>query len=80
MFSRTLDNDDVLAGIRVPTLVVHGTGDRIVRLSAGEHTASTVPSAVLRTYDGSGHAPFLDTPERFDRDLAAFVRSINRDR
>jgi pimeloyl-ACP methyl ester carboxylesterase len=78
MFSRTLDNDDVLANIRVPTLVVHGTEDRIVRLSAAEHTANRVPGAVLRTYGGSGHAPFLDTPERFDRDLAGFVRSVHR--
>lgn len=76
MFSRTLDNDDVLAGIRVPALVVHGTRDRIVRPSAAEHTAGNVPGAVLRMYDGYGHAPFLETPERFDRDLAAFVRSI----
>lgn len=79
MFSRVLDNDDVLAGMRVPTLVIHGTGDRIVRLRAGEHTAERVPGAVLRTYDGVGHAPFLETPERFNRDLADFVRSARRD-
>lgn len=78
MFSRVLDNDDVLAGIRVPTLVIHGSGDRIVRLSAGEHTVKKVPGAVLHTYDGVGHAPFLETPERFDRDLAEFVRSARR--
>ncbi len=78
MFSRVLDNDDVLAGIRVPTLVIHGTGDRIVRLRAGEHTAATVPGAKLLVYDGVGHAPHLESPQRFDRDLAEFVRSAKR--
>jgi pimeloyl-ACP methyl ester carboxylesterase len=76
MFSRVLDNDDVLASIRVPTLVVHGGADRIVRLSSAQHTASTVPGAKLLVYPGVGHAPHLETPGRFNRDLADFVRSI----
>ena len=76
MFSRVLDNDDVLASIRVPTLVVHGGADRIVRSSAAEHTASTVPGAKLLVYPGVGHAPHLETPARFNRDLADFIRSI----
>lgn len=75
MFSRVLDNDDVLARIRVPTLAIHGTGDRIVRVSAARHTAETVPNAKLLLYDGVGHAPHLDVPERLSRDLAEFVRA-----
>lgn len=79
MFSRVLDNDDVLARIRVPTLVMHGLADRIVRPSAGEHTARMVPGAKLIGYDGVGHAPHLDDPDRFDRDLAEFVGASRRD-
>jgi non-heme chloroperoxidase len=78
MFSRLLDNDDVLASIRVPTLVMHGANDRIVRLSAAEHTARTIPGAKLLVYNGLGHAPHLDNPVRFNRDLAEFVRSVWR--
>lgn len=77
MFSRILDNDDVLAGIDVPTMVVHGAADRIVRLSAAQHTARMIPGAQLVVYDGVGHAPHLDAPARFNRDLAEFVRSIH---
>jgi len=76
MFSRLLENDDVLASIRVPTLVVHGGADRIVRLISAQHTASTVPGATLLVYPGVGHAPHLEVPARFNRDLADFVRSI----
>jgi pimeloyl-ACP methyl ester carboxylesterase len=76
MFSRVLDNDDVLSQIHVPTLVVHGVNDRVVKLSAAQHTTRTIPGARLLTYDSAGHAPHLDTPARFNRDLAAFVRSV----
>lgn len=75
LFGRELDNDDVLASIRVPTLVVHGTDDRIVRLSSAEHIAAAVPDAILHAYEGIGHAPHLEDPQRFNRDLAEFVRS-----
>jgi non-heme chloroperoxidase len=75
MFSRVLDNDDVLAGIRVPTLILHGTGDRIVRVSAARHTARIVPSARLLLYEDVGHAPHLESPKRLSRDLAEFARA-----
>ena len=76
MFSRLLDNDDVLASIRVPTLVVQGAADRVVKPSAAQHIASTVPGARLLMYPGVGHAPYLEVAARFNRDLAEFVRSV----
>lgn len=78
MFSRQLDNDDVLAKLDVPTLVVHGRADGVVLPAAAEHIAATVPGARLLLYDGIGHAVALEDPERFNRDLAEFVRSIPR--
>lgn len=44
-----------LAGIDVPTLVVHGTLDRLVHHSGGERTAAVVPGARLVLVDGMGH-------------------------
>jgi non-heme chloroperoxidase len=75
MFNRVLDNDDVLASIRVPALAIHGTSDRIVRVSAARHTAKTVPNAKLLLYDGVGHSPHMEVPERLNGDLAQFVRA-----
>jgi pimeloyl-ACP methyl ester carboxylesterase len=76
MFSRVLENDDVLARIKVPTLVVHGARDRIVRVSAAQHTAANVAGAKLLLYSRAGHAPHVDEPARFNRDLADFIRSL----
>jgi len=80
MFARVLDNDDVLAAIRVPTLVIHGAADRVVKVSAAQHIAAKVPGAKLLVYDGVGHAVQLDAPQRFERDLSSFVRSTQRTR
>ena len=80
MFNRLLDNDDVLTRIVVPTLVMHGDADRIVRPSAATHTATTVPGAKLLLYNGVGHAVQFDAPQRFGRDLSEFVRATRRNR
>lgn len=77
MWSRVLDNDDVLARMRVRTLVVQGRADRIVRESAATHIAATVPGAKLLLYQGVGHAVQLDASRKFNGDLAAFVRAAS---
>jgi pimeloyl-ACP methyl ester carboxylesterase len=44
-----------LATVRVPTLVVHGDADPLVRPAGGRATAAAVPGARLVTYPGMGH-------------------------
>ncbi len=45
-----------LAGVKVPTLVIHGTVDPLVRPEAGKDTANSIPGAKLLMIDGMGHA------------------------
>jgi pimeloyl-ACP methyl ester carboxylesterase len=49
------DRTAQLAGIHVPTLVVHGTKDRLVAPSGGRATAKAIPGARLLTIEGLGH-------------------------
>jgi pimeloyl-ACP methyl ester carboxylesterase len=44
-----------LARIRVPTLVIHGTADRLVAPSGGRATAKAIPGARLLMIPGMGH-------------------------
>lgn len=44
-----------LAEVRVPTLVLHGDADPLVRLAGGRATAAAVPGARLVVYPGMGH-------------------------
>jgi pimeloyl-ACP methyl ester carboxylesterase len=45
-----------LAGVAVPTLVIHGTADPLMTPSGGDATADAVPGAHLVTYEGMGHS------------------------
>ena len=44
-----------LAALAVPTLVLHGTADRLIPQSGGERTAELVPGATLELIEGMGH-------------------------
>jgi pimeloyl-[acyl-carrier protein] methyl ester esterase len=48
-----------LAEIRVPTLVVHGSHDRLALPAAGDYLAAQLPNARLLRVAGAGHAAFL---------------------
>jgi len=45
-----------LASLRVPTLVLHGAVDPLIRLAAGQATAAAIPGATLVVIEGMGHA------------------------
>jgi pimeloyl-ACP methyl ester carboxylesterase len=77
VLARTRNDGEVLPTLRVPVLVTHGGMDRIIRPAIGEYTASAVPGASLSLYGGVGHSPFFEDAERFNRDLAEFVRMAN---
>ncbi len=44
-----------LAGLDIPTLVIHGTADTLVQPSGGERTAEVIPDAKLLLIEGMGH-------------------------
>jgi pimeloyl-ACP methyl ester carboxylesterase len=49
------DRTAELGRINAPTLVIHGTDDRLVRPSGGRATARAIPGARLVTIEGMGH-------------------------
>ncbi|GAA3666601.1 alpha/beta hydrolase [Nonomuraea antimicrobica] len=49
------DRTELLAGVRVPTLVLHGEADPLVPPAGGRATAAAIPGARLVTYPGMGH-------------------------
>jgi non-heme chloroperoxidase len=75
LFSRELDGIDILARASVPVLVTHGRDDVIVLPSMAEHILTACPAATASWYDGVGHMPFWEEPDRFDRELADLTRT-----
>jgi pimeloyl-ACP methyl ester carboxylesterase len=49
------DRTERLHGLHVPTVVIHGTKDRLVSPSGGRATAKAIPGAQLVTIEGMGH-------------------------
>lgn len=61
-----------LRQLAAPTLVLHGLADPIP-LETAREWAAALPQARLLIYPGAGHFPYVDMPERFFRDAAAFL-------
>ena len=64
-----------LAGLTMPTLVIHGADDPLVQLAGGQATAEAVPGAELLVIPGMGHSlPRQVWPQITD----AIVRTADR--
>jgi non-heme chloroperoxidase len=74
--ARDIDDDDVLRALEVPLLVTHGREDSVVLPAMAEHVLATCPTAEASWYEGVGHVPHLEEPERFNRELAALTRRV----
>jgi len=53
-----------LRGLRVPTLVIHGTADELLASINGDLVASLIPGARLELLEGVGHLFFWEQPQR----------------
>jgi pimeloyl-ACP methyl ester carboxylesterase len=53
-----------------------GRADSVVLPAMAEHVLATLPTAEASWFEGVGHAPHLEEPERFNRELAALTRRV----
>lgn len=67
---------ELLAGIHLPTLVLHGQVDPILPLEHGRRFAAAIAGAELIVYPGVGHLPQREIPQRSAADVAAFVARL----
>ena len=74
--AREIDCDDVLRGLGVPLLVTQGRADTVVLPAMAEHVLATCATAQVSWYDGVGHVPHLEAPDRFNRELAELTRRV----
>ena len=74
--ARQIDGDDVLRTLMVPLLVTQGRADTVVLPAMAEHILAICPAAEASWYQGVGHLPHLQEPERFNRELAALTRRV----
>ena len=64
--------------IRVRTLVITGTEDRVYPTPIAQDMARRIPGAQLAALEGCGHLSNLEQPERFNRLLMEFLEKENK--
>jgi non-heme chloroperoxidase len=77
LLQRELDFGPILEGITVPVLVSHGRSDTLVLPAMAEYILSHCKTAQASWYEGVGHAPFLEEPQRFNTELKRFAASAH---
>lgn len=66
-----------LGKARVPVLLLYGAQDALVQAGPAIARAKAINAGARSiVYATSGHAPFLEEAERFNRDLAGFMQSL----
>ncbi len=62
--------------VGVPTLILESDNDPLVEPALREQLKATYPNAVVYTFRGAGHFPYLNRPEEYNRVLAAFLKGL----
>lgn len=72
-FAKTDFRSD-LASFTLPTLIIHGTADKIVPIEpSGRAAATGIAGAQFIEYDGEPHGLFATVPTRLSEDLIRFI-------
>ncbi len=59
--------------ITAPTLIVWGKRDRVIPLSHAERAHQAIPGSEVVLFDGCGHCPQLEVPEKFSAAVVDFL-------
>jgi len=71
---QSISAHDYLEGsFPIPTLVVWGSKDRMIPLSHALSLQRALPDCRVELFEGAGHFPHLDDPDRFVRLLRDFI-------
>jgi proline iminopeptidase len=70
--AQTMNLYDDLRSIKAPTLIIHGEAD-IIPLRSINRLKGSLPNSQLVVFSKSGHFPFIEETERFNKVVKAFL-------
>lgn len=73
-----VDIRPVLEAIRVPTLVIHRSGDRCLLVDEGRFLASRIPNARFVELPGDDHLPFVGDQDAVLDAIEPFLRGVGQ--
>jgi 2-hydroxymuconate-semialdehyde hydrolase len=62
-------------GITAPTLIVWGARDKVIPVSHAQLAHQSIPGSEVVIFQGCGHCPQLEMPERFTEAVLPFLRA-----
>jgi non-heme chloroperoxidase len=71
-----LDWRDLLPQIDLPTLVCVGRQSKVFPWQGSAYVGENIPGAHTEFFENSGHMPFYEESEKFNRVVAEFVKSL----
>lgn len=73
-----IDVRPVLPLVQVPTLVIHRTGDRCLRVEEGRYLADHIPGSKWVELPGADHLPFVGDQEAILSELEEFLTGVRQ--
>jgi len=74
-----IDIRHVLPTVRVPTLVIHRTGDPCLKVEEGRYLAENIPGALFVELPGIDHLPFVGDQDAIIDAIEEFLTGMRRD-
>jgi pimeloyl-ACP methyl ester carboxylesterase len=74
-----IDVRNVLPSVRVPSLIIHRTGDQCLKVEEGRYVASLIPRAMFVELPGNDHLPFVGDQDAIIEEMEEFLMSVRRD-
>lgn len=71
-----IDVRAILPTIRIPTLVMHRTGDRDVKVAEGRYIAAHIPGARFVELEGDDHLPWIGDQDTFLDEMQEFLTGV----
>jgi class 3 adenylate cyclase len=71
--NKEIDVRPVLPAVRVPTLILHRTGDRVARMEQAHYLAEHVPGARLVELPGIDHVPWVGDADAILDEIEKFL-------
>jgi 3-oxoadipate enol-lactonase len=71
------DQRERASAIRVPTLVICGSQDRVTPPALSHVLAQSIPGAQQAAIEGAGHLGNIERPAEFDTLVGAFIRGVD---
>jgi pimeloyl-ACP methyl ester carboxylesterase len=73
--AREIDLAHVLSSVRVPTLVLHRTGDRLIDVESARYVAKRIPVARYVELPGDDHLPWVGATDGLVAEIRSFASS-----